>query len=133
MIDIESEIYTILSDALEATFPHIYVTGEYMNAPPSFPCVSIMESDNYSSLGRQDSSDKEKFGMLMYEINVYSNKSHGRKSECKAIMRLIAEKFYSLNFTRLALTPIPNLFDASVFRLTARFRAESDGTNIYRR
>lgn len=133
MIDIENEVYTIISDALEAEFPGVYVTGEVMNAPSEFPCVSVVESDNYTAINRLDSSDHERFGVLMYEINVYSDKTHGSKSECRAIMRLIDSKFFSLNFTRLVLTPVPNLYNASVYRLTARYRAETDGTNIYRR
>ena len=133
MINIENEIYTILATELESAFPSINVTGEYTNTPPGFPCVSITESDNYTAANRLDSSPTEKYGVLMYEINVYSNKAYARKSECKAIMQVIDSKLLSLNFIRLALTPVPNLFDASVYRMTARYRAESDGANIYRR
>lgn len=133
MINVENEIYTILADALEAAFPGVYVTSEYMNAPPDFPCVSITESDNYTATDRLDSSESEKYGVLMYEVNVYSNKTHARKSECKALIQFIDAKLFSLNFTRLVLTPVPNLFDTSVYRMIARYRAESDGTTIYRR
>lgn len=68
----------------------------------------------------------------MYEINVYSNKVGTKKSEAKAIMQLIDGMMYERNFTRIALTPVPNLEDATIYRLTARYRAETDGTNIYR-
>lgn len=47
-------------------------------------------------------------------------------------MALINEMMYSMNFTRIAMTPIPNLEDATIYRITARYRAETDGEYIYR-
>lgn len=132
MIDVENEIYTPLARALRAEFPGINVSGEYVRAPSKFPHVSIVESDNYMTIRHLDNADDEKYATLMYEINVYSNKSGGKKSEAKAIMGLIDGMMYDLNFTRLAMTPVPNLEDSTIYRITARYRAETDGTNMYR-
>lgn len=132
MIDVENEIYTPLARALRAEFPGINVSGEYVRAPSKFPHVSIVESDNYMTIRHLDNSDDEKYATIMYEINVYSNKSGGKKSEAKAIMGLIDGLMYDLNFTRLAMTPVPNLEDSTIYRITARYRAETDGTNMYR-
>lgn len=131
MIDVENQVYTILSDALETAFPGIYVTGEYVNAPNSFPCVGIMEKDNYPV--RLDSGESEKYSLVMYEVEAYSNRASGKKTECKNIMQLVNETMHSLNFKRLAQTPVPNLFDASIYRIAARYRAETDGKYFYRR
>ena len=132
MIDVENKIYTPLARSLRAEFPGINVSGEYVRAPSKFPHVSIVESDNYMTIRHLDNSDDEKFATLMYEINVYSNKSGGKKSEAKAIMGLIDGLMYDLNFTRLAMTPVPNLEDSTIYRITARYRAETDGTSMYR-
>lgn len=133
MIDVESQIYTPIAVALRKTFPGIDVSGEYVKAPSAFPHVSIVEQDNYPTLEHLSTSDKEQFATLMYEVNVYSNKSTSKKSQCRNIMKVIDDLMYQRNFTRISLSPIPNLENASIYRLVARYRAETDGTNLYRR
>ena len=49
MIDVESQIYTPIAEALRAQFPGILVSGEYVNAPTRFPYVSLVEQDNYTT------------------------------------------------------------------------------------
>ena len=132
MNDIESQVFTPIAQAIRAGYAGAFVTGEYVKAPSNFPHVSIVESDNYMSIGHRDTSDAERYSTVMYEINVYSNKTSGKKSEAKAIMGLIDHMMYARNFTRLSLTPVPNMEDATIYRLTARYRAETDGTNLYR-
>ena len=109
------------------------MSGEYVKAPSAFPHVSIVEQDNYPTLEHLSTSDKELFATLMYEVNVYSNKSTSKKSQCRNIMKVIDDLMYQRNFTRISLSPIPNLENASIYRLVARYRAETDGTNLYRR
>ena len=133
MVDVEAKIYTPIATALRAEFSGIEVSGEYVKTPSTFPAVSIVESDNYITAAHIDSGNTEKLATLMYEVNVYSNKASGKKSECRAIMARIDELMYRMNFRRILLRPIPNLDNATIYRLTARYRAESDGTNLYRR
>lgn len=133
MIDIENEIYGSIAQALTKAYPKVTSTSEYVAVPSSFPHVSIVEQDNYMPTERLDSSDTEKFAALMYEVNVYSNKSPGKKAECREIMSFIDKMMYAWNFRRIALSPIPNLENATIYRLVARYRAETDGTKLYRR
>lgn len=83
MIDVESQIYTPIVEALRAQFPGILVSGEYVNAPTRFPYVSLVEQDNYTTEAHIDSGDTERFSTLMYEVNVYSDKAGGKKSVCR--------------------------------------------------
>jgi hypothetical protein len=46
-------------------------------------------------------------------------------------MGFIDTMLYQLNFTRLSLTPIPMANDG-YYRLSARYRAETDGETMYR-
>lgn len=133
MIDIEKLIYTPVAEALRKRFKGVSVSGEYVNAPPKFPYVSIVEQDNYMSADRLDSSDQERFSTLMYEVNVYSDKAGSKKSVCREIMGAVDEMLYKRNFTRISLSPVPNMENGTIYRLVARYRAETDGTNIYRR
>lgn len=133
MIDVESKVYTPIAGALRDAFSGIFVSGEYVKAPSSFPHVSLVEMDNYTSADRLDTADEERFSTLMYEVNVYSNKTSGKKSECKKIIGFIDDLMYKMNFKRLSLAPVPNMDDATIYRMTARYRVETDGENFYRR
>lgn len=133
MIDVESKVYTPIAVALRDAFSGIFVSGEYVKAPSRFPHVSLVEMDNYTSADRLDTADEERFSTLMYEVNVYSNKTSGKKSECKKIIGFIDDLMYKMNFKRLSLAPVPNMDDATIYRMTARYRVETDGENFYRR
>lgn len=133
MIDIENQIYTPIAEALRVEFPGISVSGQYVHAPSSFPYVSIVEQDNYPTLERLTNGNQESFATLMYEVTVYSDKATGKKTVCRNIMKFIDDILYSKNFKRLSLTPIPNLENATIYRLVARYRVETDGTTLYRK
>ena len=133
MIDCENEVYTRLAKILREKFPKIDIASEYVKSPSSFPHVSITQSDCYIPTEWQDSSMKENMVIAMFEINVYSNKAEGKKTECKSIAKAIDEKMFSMNFRRLAFTPVPNLEDATIYRIIARYSAATDGENFYRR
>lgn len=131
MIDIEAKIYSPIRTALVSSYPGIYVTSEPTAKEPSFPAVSIVQQDNYMSINKLDNSGAERFATVMFQIDVYSNKSSGKKSQCKEIMNVIDTMLYELNFTRISLVPVPMDGDG-YYRLTARYRAETDGSTLYR-
>ena len=131
MIDIEAKIYSPIRTALMNAYDGIYVTSEPTATSAKFPAVSIVQEDNYMSVRKMDNSGAERFATVMFQVDVYSNKASGRKSQCKEIMGFIDTMLYQLNFTRLSLTPIPMANDG-YYRLSARYRAETDGTNLYR-
>lgn len=133
MIDIENQVYTPIATALRVRFPGISVSGEYTNTPTHFPFVSIVEIDNRISSSHMDTSDTERYAVVTYEINVYSDKTPGKKSQCRDIIRAVDALLYERNFRRLSSAPIPNLENASIYRIVARYRAATDGDKIYRR
>lgn len=133
VIDIEQEIYTEIAKALRKRFPGINVSGEYINAPAKFPYVSIEERDNYTAAKYLDSSPKERFCCVMYEVNVYSDKAGKKKTICREIIGFIDEIFCRKNFVRTVMTSVPNLGNGTIYRLTARYEAVTDGKNSYRK
>lgn len=134
MIDIETEVFSIVSAEVRKKYQKIYMTGEYVKSPPSFPCVSLIETDNQVYRNTRDSGCIENHVQVLYEVNVYSNKTSGKKTECKAIIALIDSKMEALGFTRTLMNPVPNEEDATVYRMVARYRAiVSKNRTIYRR
>ena len=46
MINIEEELFNDVSTIAREEYPDLYMVGEYVKSPPSFPCVSLIEMDN---------------------------------------------------------------------------------------
>ena len=134
MIDIENEVFDRVATRVREQFPNIFMVGEYVKSPSSFPAVSLMEMDNSVRDDTADSGSDENHVNVMYEVNVYSNKTTGKKSECKAIMALIDEEMTAMGFVRSTLTPVPNEYDSTIYRMVGRYRAAvSTDHKIFRR
>ena len=134
MIDIETEIFNIVATKVREKFQNIYMTGEYVKSPPSFPCVSLVEADNQSYRNSRTTDSNENHVEVLYEVNVYSNLKTGKKAQCKSIIAFVDEQLSALGFTRTLLTPVPNEEDATIYRMVGRYRAiVSKNKVIYRR
>ena len=134
MIDIENDVFNTVATRVREKYPNIYMTGEYVKSPPSFPAASLVEMDNSGLEDTIDSWSNENHANVMYEVNVYSNKTTGKKSECKAIIALIDQEMLAIGFVRVSLTPVPNMNDSTIYRMVGRYRATvSHDNKIYRR
>ena len=134
MINIENIVFDRAVTRVREIYPDIYFTGEYVNSPPSFPAASLVEMDNSTRIETIDSGSNENHVNVMYEANVYSNKTYGKKSECREILALIDEEMLNMGFSRITLTPVPNENDSTIYRMVARYRAVvSSDLKIFRR
>jgi len=132
MIDIENEVFTRVKTALDNTFAEIYITSPYNRIEETFPHVTIEQSDSYTPREYETNSDEEKIATFTFEINVYSNKMQGKKLECQQIMNVIDKTLRKMNFRRTTRQTVPNLEDATIYRMLARYIVNSDGEGFYR-
>lgn len=136
MIDVENIIFTQLATALRAAYRDISVYGEFVEVPASFPCVTIVEADNQVLQYTRDLSGVEHYAKIMYEINVYSNKASGKKSEAKEISNMIDGLMTDMLFTRTFRGQTPNI-DRTIYRITLRYEGvvregvDVDGTIVH--
>jgi hypothetical protein len=134
MIDIEYEVFDRVANRVREQFPNIFMVGEYVKSPPSLPAASLMEMDNSVRGSTVDSGSNENHANVMFEANAYSNKKSGKKTECKKIMALIDTEMIAMGFERVTLTPVPNEYDSTIYRMVGRYRATvSTDHKIYRR
>ena len=134
MIDLESPLLTEIAGVLRSTYKGITVYGEYVPAPAGFPSVSFVEMDNATYLPARTNRPVEQYAEVMYEVNVYSNLSRGKKAQAKAIMGTIDTLLQQYGFERITVKPIQNMNDATIYRMVGRYRAVvSDDLTIYRR
>jgi hypothetical protein len=134
MIDIENEVFTAIATALRAEYNPIGVYGEWVPSPAIFPAVTVEELDNYALERTQDSGSLENHVGVMYEINVFSNLTVGKKAQAKSIFKDIDAVMAGLGFTRTVKTAIPNLENATIYRMVGRYKAVvSKDKTIFRR
>ena len=125
MIDIENDVFNAVATALRTAHSGIQVYGEYVESPAKFPAVTIVEADN-RILERMRTTSIENAASVMYEINVYSNKSVGKKAEAKAIATTADNVMSSIGFTRTFREQVPNMKDATIYRIVCRYEAVID-------
>lgn len=130
MINIEEELFSNVSNYVRKAIPNVYMVSEYVKSPPSFPCVSLIEMDNSVYTKTQTSEGDENHIQVMYELNVYSNQTKGKKMECKAIISMIDSAMLGYGFTRTMMQPIPNMDDATIYRMTARYTGVVSKDNV---
>lgn len=140
MIDIEvdvlNEVRIYLKQHENTVLPlqGVTVSGDAVRTPASFPFATVIEKDNSTTTSRRSTAREEDFADVLYEVNVYSNKQFGKKSECRTIASFIDEAMIRLGFSRISLEPMVNLDDASIYRMVGRYRASvSKDRVIYRR
>lgn len=121
MIDIENKVFNECALALRADFPGISVYGENVQAPASFPSVSIVEITNTTST--KDLSGTTTHADIAFQVDVYSNLTSGKKAQAKKITEEIDEIMErQFRMTRSFCEPVQNLYDSTVYRITARYR-----------
>lgn len=125
MIDIENDVFDYVAKSLRAAHSGLLVISDFVEAPAKFPVVTLVESDN-RVLQRMRTENIENAVSVMYELNVYSNKATGKKSEAKAIANTADVVFNDLGFTRTFRQQIPNLKDATIYRIVCRYEAVVD-------
>lgn len=124
MIDYESDIFFALRDCAVTAVSNTDVIAGAVDRPSRFPCVAIQETNNYS-LGL-DSSQREKYAVVQYTIQVFSNKPSGKRLEAKKIFQSVDAWMIQNNFTRRSKYETPKLYSASAFEIGATYDAVID-------
>lgn len=133
MIDVEAAVFNRVAEKFDIAYPNGTRVSEPIDAPASFPCMSLVEADNATYTGSLDSAMTEHDAWLMYELNVYSNLASGAKQQCKEIIALLDNELLAMGFTRTFCHQTKNA-DTKIYRMTARYRAViSEELRIYRK
>ena len=123
MISIDSEVITAVRDAITEAHGKCFVSGEYLRSVSELPAVSILEMNNYVPTRAIDSGTVENYAEIMYQIDVYSADRSTKKSSARELMKTADEVMIGMGFRRISLNPLPNVNNATIFRMTARYQA----------
>lgn len=123
MNDFENEIFTAVATEVRAKHTDITVKGEYVRSPASFPMVALSEYDNVQVDELMDTSGEEKYTGIGYRLQVFSNKTGGKKAEAKAIFATADSVMRLLGFRRRTYTITPEIYDSTIYSITATYEA----------
>lgn len=121
MINIESKVFDTVYKKVIAEYPTAFVASEYVRKPESFPHVSLIEMDNSVYVPASALTKIENAVTTMYEVNIYSNLAIGKKDQAKNILSIVDNELLGLGFIRTMAQPTPNLEDATIYRILARY------------
>lgn len=121
MIDREQEIFDAVAKKLREKFPKIYVVGtEIVSAPPRFPSVSFVQTNNSIENKHATFNSLENVVREEYKAEVFSNLAKGKEAQAKEITTVISDAMCELGYERTFCEPIPNA-DATIGRRMSRF------------
>ena len=121
MIDKEQEIFDAVAKKLREKFPKIYVVGtEILSAPPRFPSVSFVQTNNSIENKHSTFSSLENVVKEDYKAEVFSNLTKGKEAQTKEITNVISDVMCELGYERTFCEPIPNA-DATIGRRVSRY------------
>lgn len=130
MFEIQKEIFTKVANEVLASYPACRITNAFVYAPAEFPAVAIVLSDDDMTDNTRDSSKADNYRDITVTVDVYSNKTDGKKTEAEAIAQIVIDTLTPLNFDMRSCRPLSNLNNATTYRITATFTATVDSNGI---
>ena len=121
MIDISNVIVKKVRTAVTAVYQDAYVVSTNPDSISTYPCIAVVEYDNYTYERSLDNTAAEHHANVVYEINVYTNNADGKREQAKDIIKIVDTVMINNLFTRDLLRPMPNA-DRSVYRMYARYK-----------
>ena len=133
MIDIENQVFTEIYNVVTASYPNAKIESTLNLTPSEFPCVCVEEISNTTLESTIDSTSNENHATVTYEVNIFTNKTVGKKSDEKDILNLIDTLMIGFGFVRISKEPVA-LSEGTKYRIVIRYRAVvSKNQTLYRR
>ena len=127
MVDIESYVFTRLTEAILLRYPNAHITNDPVAELAGYPAVTIMEIGNATLRRMQDDEPVEHYVTVTYEVNIYSNERLGKMTVCKDILDIVDGVMLGMKFTKGLTRRLPAVdHSRTVYRLYARYTAVVD-------
>lgn len=130
MIDFANEIFNTVATPVRAAHVGVKVIGEYTRVPSTFPTVTLDETRNVTVNRLEDSSNEETYAGLTYRLQVFSNKTSGKKAEARAIFATADKVMLGLGFRRVTYTTTPEIYESTIYSITATYEAVIDANGV---
>ena len=134
MIDYQNEIFTNVATKVRSAHEGATVTGEYTRSPSKFPALTLEEIENVNVGTLDDSLREEKYAGVGYRLQVFSNKTGGKKAEARTIFATADSEMRRMGFRRVTYSTTPEIYDSTIYSIQAIYEAIVDVNGvIYKR
>ena len=123
MINFNNEVFTNVARIVRETHTGTTVIGENTRQPSKFPTVTIDEIENVMLDRLEDSSNEEKFAGVTYKVQVFSNKTSGKKAEAREIFAAVDAQMRHMGFRRKTYTTTPEIYESTIYQISATYEA----------
>lgn len=130
MIDVLNEVFTAVATDVRSNHPGTNLLGENVRKPSAFPAVTLDEIENVTVAQLVDSSDEERYAGLGLRLQVFSNKTSGKRAEARAIFATADKVMLGLGFRRITYTTTPEIYDSTIYSILATYEAVVDVNGV---
>lgn len=123
MLNYSNEVFTNVAKVVRETHTGTTVIGENTRQPSKFPTVTIDEIENVVVDNLEDSSNVENFAGVTYKVQVFSNKTSGKKTEAREIFATVDAEMRRMGFQRKTYTTIPEIYESTIYQITSTYEA----------
>lgn len=121
MIDVFNEVFSAVASEVRSAHPGTHTVGEHTRKPSQFPCVTMDETLNVTVGDLVDSSHEEDFAGVEYRLQVFSNKTGGKRAEARAIFATADAQMQKMGFRRISYSTTPELYDSTIYSIIATY------------
>lgn len=122
MIDVMTDIFDSVYNAVTAEFPTADLATNYVNQPASFPHLQMWTESNTAPRTGMNLSGDECFSNIVIHFEGFDNMLDGEGMEnVKKMFSIIDPVMRVQGYRRTYYAPVPNYDDASVYREVARY------------
>jgi len=122
-LSIENEVIDTVTKAIRAVYSTVKIYDDYPDITDTLPCVTINQAEDSTYQPSMTSGNTENHILVAFDINIYTNKSEGKKQEAKAIANTIKTSMSGMGFIRTFNSPLPNPNDISIYRRNMKYSA----------
>lgn len=136
MIDIDNLVVDTIQNAFTAASKDVLVLSEYTMIPESFPCCMVRMLKNATYARSLDQDLHAHHVTVSYQIDIFSNKESGAKSEVKELADIVDGAMVGMKFVLNDYSIITNE-DRTIHRATSRYSAivqegvTTNGTTVH--
>lgn len=123
MLNYANEVFTNVARIVREAHTGTTVIGENTRQPSKFPTVTIDEIENVVVDQLEDSSNKENFAGVTYKVQVFSNKTSGKKTEARKIFSTVDAEMRRMGFRRKTYTTTPEIYESTIYQISATYDA----------
>lgn len=122
MIDVMTDIFNSVYDAITAEFPDADLADHYVNQPATFPHLQMWKESDTTPRSGVNLSGDECFSNLVIHFEGFDNILDGvGKENVEKMFSILDPVMRLMGYRRTYCAPVPNYNDASVYREIARY------------